>query len=88
MVWLFHAFSFRADFSFAMILNALSGDSIEVYHGVEKNLFSKKSRNVMYKIKTLLSSVRTNAVCAGLFLPSKPVDGFLFISPEKLKLSK
>jgi CHASE2 domain-containing sensor protein len=54
MVWLFDAFTFKADFSFTIILIAISGDSIEVYHGVVKNLFSKKDRKDLFKINRKL----------------------------------
>ncbi|MEQ8546782.1 MAG: CHASE2 domain-containing protein [Cyclobacteriaceae bacterium] len=51
MVWLFEAYRYKADLSLALILIALSGDSIEVYHGVIKNLFSRKDRAELLKVK-------------------------------------
>lgn len=50
MVWLFSEFTYKADFTLALIVIALSGDSIEVYHGVVKNLFSKKERRKLFQV--------------------------------------
>lgn len=51
MVWLFTEFNFKADFALSIIVIALSGDLIEVYHGVIKNLFDKKERASLFNIK-------------------------------------
>lgn len=51
MVILFDQFTYKADFTLAIIVIALSGDSIEVYHGVVKNLFSKSRRRELFQIK-------------------------------------
>ena len=50
MVWIFYYFNYKADFTLALIIIALSGDSIEVYHGVVKNLFSKERRRQVFKM--------------------------------------
>ncbi|HHP7240335.1 MAG TPA: CHASE2 domain-containing protein [Cyclobacteriaceae bacterium] len=50
MIWLFSAFTFKANFSYALVVIALSGDSIEVYHGVVKNLFSSTHRKKLFQI--------------------------------------
>jgi CHASE2 domain-containing sensor protein len=50
MVALFHYFNYKADFTLAIIVIALSGDSIEVYQGVVKNLFSRKERHGLFKV--------------------------------------
>lgn len=50
MVYLFDAYNYKTDFTLAMIVIALSGDSIEVYHGVIKNLFSRDRRKSIFKI--------------------------------------
>ena len=50
MIWLFDRFSYKADFTLALVVIALSGDSIEVYHGVVKNLFSSKARKELFKL--------------------------------------
>ncbi|MEP1094093.1 MAG: CHASE2 domain-containing protein [Cyclobacteriaceae bacterium] len=50
MIYLFYSFNYKADFTLAMIVIALSGDSIEVYHGVIKNLFNKEQRRSIFKI--------------------------------------
>lgn len=50
MIYLLLVYNYKADFTLAMIVIALSGDSIEVYHGVVKNLFSKERRKEVFKI--------------------------------------
>ncbi|MEP1034667.1 CHASE2 domain-containing protein [Ekhidna sp.] len=50
MIYLLLVFNYKADFTLAMIVIALSGDSLEVYHGVVKNLFSKERRKEVFKI--------------------------------------
>lgn len=51
MVWIFAHFNYKADFTLTLIVIALSGDSIEVYHGVVKNLFSTEKRRGIFKVK-------------------------------------
>jgi CHASE2 domain-containing sensor protein len=50
MIWLFDRFSYKADFTLMLVVIALSGDAIEVYHGVVKNLFSKRARKDLFKM--------------------------------------
>lgn len=50
MIYLLLIFDYKADFTLAIIVIALSGDSLEVYHGVVKNLFSKERRKDLFKI--------------------------------------
>lgn len=50
MIYLLLVFNYKADFTLAMIVIALSGDSLEVYHGVVVNLFSKDRRKEVFKI--------------------------------------
>lgn len=50
MIYLLLIYNYKADFTLAMIVIALSGDSLEVYHGVVKNLFSKERRKEVFKI--------------------------------------
>lgn len=50
MIYLLLIYNYKADFTLAMIVIALSGDSLEVYHGVVKNLFSKERRREVFKI--------------------------------------
>jgi len=50
MIYIFYYFNYKADFTLTLIVIALSGDSIEVYHGVIKNLFSKNKRKEVFKI--------------------------------------
>ncbi|MFY0601079.1 MAG: CHASE2 domain-containing protein [Cyclobacteriaceae bacterium] len=51
MVLLFNQFNYKADFALTIIVIALSGDLIEIYHGVVKNLFIKEERASLFKIK-------------------------------------
>ena len=50
MIYLFYGFNYKVDFTLSLIVIALSGDAIEVYHGVIKNLFTKKNRKKVFKI--------------------------------------
>ncbi|MEO9872615.1 CHASE2 domain-containing protein [Ekhidna sp.] len=50
MIFLLLSFNYKADFTLAIIVIALSGDSLEVYHGVVKNLFSKERRKEIFKV--------------------------------------
>ncbi|WP_421875254.1 CHASE2 domain-containing protein [Marinoscillum sp.] len=50
MMVLFNWYNYKAELSLVIIVIALSGDSIEVYHGVVKNLFSKRERAQLFKI--------------------------------------
>ena len=49
-IYIFFYYNYKTEFTLAMIVIALAGDSIEVYHGVVKNLFSKKRRKEVFKI--------------------------------------
>ena len=51
IVIIFYNYNYKVDLTFALIAIALSGDSIEVYHGVVKNLFSKDRRRQILKVK-------------------------------------
>lgn len=50
MIYLFYDYNYKVDFTLALIVIALSGDAIEVYHGVIKNLFSKRNRKEIFKV--------------------------------------
>jgi CHASE2 domain-containing sensor protein len=50
MIYLFHQFNLKADFTLALVVIALSGDSIEFYHGVIRNLFSRSARKELFTI--------------------------------------
>jgi len=50
MIWLFHSFNYKVNLTLTVIIIALAGDSIEVYHGVVKNMFSRKARRKLFKI--------------------------------------
>lgn len=53
MIYVLHWFNYKINFSYAIIFILLAGDSIEVFHGVVKNLFSKKGRKELWKIKKI-----------------------------------
>lgn len=50
MIWLFNSYTYKINVTLSIIVVALSGDSIEVYHGVIKNLFDKERRKSLFKI--------------------------------------
>lgn len=45
ILWVFDKYSFKLDLTIAMVAVALVGDSLEVYYGVIKNLFSREARS-------------------------------------------
>ena len=42
--------NYKTELTLLLVVIALSGDSIEVYHGVVKNLFSRKKRSQLFKL--------------------------------------
>ncbi|HHP7240046.1 MAG TPA: CHASE2 domain-containing protein [Cyclobacteriaceae bacterium] len=53
IVYFFHWFSYELNLTLALAAIALSGDSLEVYYGVVKNLTSKQGRKELLKINKL-----------------------------------
>jgi len=53
IVYFFHWFSYELNLTLALAAIALSGDSLEVYYGVVKNLTSKQGRKELLKINNL-----------------------------------
>lgn len=53
MIQVFNLYNFKLDLSIGMIAVALAGDSLEVYHGVVKNVFSRKGRKQLFKAEKL-----------------------------------
>ena len=51
MVMLFDWFSFKLNLTITFAAVALAGDSLEVYYGVVKNLFTKESRKQLFTIQ-------------------------------------
>ncbi|MEM7549062.1 MAG: CHASE2 domain-containing protein [Bacteroidota bacterium] len=49
IVYAFHVFSLKLDLTLAIVAILLSGDLIEVYNGVLKNLFNKEQRRLLFK---------------------------------------
>ncbi|MFY0689463.1 MAG: CHASE2 domain-containing protein [Cyclobacteriaceae bacterium] len=49
MIFIFHWYNYKLDLTIAMAAIALSGDSLEVYHGVVKNAFTKEGRRSLFK---------------------------------------
>lgn len=50
IVLMFHFYTYKVDLTLTLIVIALSGDSIEVYHGVVKNLFIPRERRKLFQI--------------------------------------
>ncbi len=51
MIYVFHAHSLKINISYLIIIILLSGDALEVYFGVVKNLFTKAGRKSLIKVK-------------------------------------
>ncbi|MEQ9300834.1 MAG: CHASE2 domain-containing protein [Cyclobacteriaceae bacterium] len=52
-IQIFDSLNYELDLTFAIIAVAISGDALEVYYGVIKNLLSKQGRKELTKIKKL-----------------------------------
>lgn len=50
MIYVFYLYNYKVNLTLALVVVALSGDAIEVYQGVIKNLFSKKNRKEVFKV--------------------------------------
>jgi CHASE2 domain-containing sensor protein len=53
MIWVFNEYNLKLDLGIGMVAVALAGDSLEVYHGVVKNIFSRKGRKQLFKAEKL-----------------------------------
>ena len=51
MIFILHWFNYKVNFSYTIILVLIAGDALEVYHGVVKNLFSRKGRKELSRIR-------------------------------------
>jgi CHASE2 domain-containing sensor protein len=51
MVYIFHISNYKINISYLIIIILLSGDALEVYFGVVKNLFTKAGRKSLIKVK-------------------------------------
>lgn len=51
MIYVFDHSNFKLDITLSLIVIALSGDAIEVYQGVIKNLFTRKNRKEVFRVK-------------------------------------
>jgi CHASE2 domain-containing sensor protein len=49
VVLVFHFFSYKLNLTLGIIAVLFAGDSLEVYHGVLKNLFSKEQRRLLFQ---------------------------------------
>ena len=49
MIVVFNKFNYKMDLTVAMVAIALAGDSLEVFHGVVKNVFTKAGRKSLFK---------------------------------------
>jgi len=52
-LWIFDTYNYMADLTFAIIVIALSGDSLEVYYGVVKNTLTREGRRELTKMNKL-----------------------------------
>lgn len=59
MIYLFYTINYKVDFTLSLIVIALSGDAIEVYQGVIKNLFSRTNRKEIFKVNKRFWEART-----------------------------
>ncbi|WP_462252699.1 CHASE2 domain-containing protein [Ekhidna sp.] len=50
MIYMFYTVNYKLDITLSLIVIALSGDAIEVYHGVIKNLFTRSNRKEIFKV--------------------------------------
>lgn len=50
IVYSYHSFNLNLELTLTMGTVALVGDSLEVYHGVFKNMFSKQGRNELFSV--------------------------------------
>ena len=50
MIYMFYTANYKLDITLSLIVIALSGDAIEVYHGVIKNLFTRSNRKEIFKV--------------------------------------
>ena len=53
MIQIFDKYSYYMDLSLALIAIALSGDALEVYYGVIKNVFTKEGRRALFRADKL-----------------------------------
>ncbi|MBV6644534.1 MAG: CHASE2 domain-containing protein, partial [Cyclobacteriaceae bacterium] len=53
MIIVFNKFNYKMDLTIAIVAIALAGDSLEVYHGLIKNIFTKEGRRALFKADKL-----------------------------------
>jgi CHASE2 domain-containing sensor protein len=49
-IFIFHFFNYKVNITLAAIMVALSGDALEVFYGLIKNLFSRGGRQLIFKV--------------------------------------
>lgn len=49
-VFVFHWFQYKVNLTLAVIIVALSGDTLEVFYGLVKNIFSRGGRQLIFKV--------------------------------------
>ncbi len=49
-VFIFHWFQYKPNLTLAVIIVALSGDTLEVFYGLVKNIFSRGGRQLIFKV--------------------------------------
>ena len=50
IVVVFHLFNYKLNLTLGIIAVLLAGDSLEIYFGVIKNLFSKEQRRLLFQV--------------------------------------
>jgi fructose-specific phosphotransferase system IIC component len=53
MIFVFDWYNYSLNLTLGMVAVALSGDSLEIYHGVIKNTFTKEGRRSLFKADKL-----------------------------------
>jgi hypothetical protein len=49
-VFAFHWFNYKTNLTLSVIIVALSGDALEVFYGLVKNIFSRGGRQLIFKV--------------------------------------
>lgn len=53
LIFVMEAYSYKLELTLGMVAVALAGDSLEVYYGVVKNVFTKEGRKSLFKVDKL-----------------------------------
>jgi hypothetical protein len=53
MIWVMDEFSLKLDLTLTLVVVALAGDTLEVFYGVVKNIFTREGRKELFRISKL-----------------------------------